>query len=97
MVGVAVLVDGVQIPLDFLAISAVFTIPISVAAWLTFYLWFKMKGVSFGGLRLGQRGSASFVRNPLFIVAAALGVEMIPLVNAFPFWTAAIITALLVA
>ena len=97
MVGVAALVDGAQGLLTLLGIGIVLNIPISIVAWLTFYLWFKMKGVSFGGSKLGQSGSPSLVRNPLFIVAAALGIELIPFVNALPAWTAAIITALLVA
>ncbi|MBI4132741.1 MAG: hypothetical protein HY473_01405 [Candidatus Sungbacteria bacterium] len=97
MVGVAAGVDGAQGLLDLLGIGVILSIPISIVAWLTFYLWFKMKGVSFGGAKLGRSGSSSLVRNPLFIIAAALGIEMVPFVNALPAWTAAIITALLVA
>ena len=51
---------------------------IDILAWLTFYVWLKIKGVNF----IGKHG---LVHNGSFLL------ELIPLFDSLPVWTAAVI------
>lgn len=98
MLLLALAVDGAQILLDFILIGVVVNSIIDIYTWLIFYVWFKALGISFGvakGTKFGQGSlvggnSESLLKNPLVVIAVALVVEFIPVVNALPAWTAAI-------
>ena len=79
MIGVALLFDGVQFFLDVVLIGLIVNRLISIWAWLTFYLWLKIKGVKNfrGWLAIG--GIA----------------EIIPVIAALPFWTGMIIVIMI--
>jgi len=86
MLTVALLFDGLQFGTDLLHVlpiigtvaQSVADILISVWAWLTFYVWFKIRGVS-------------FINPKRFAVlnGGAL-LEMIPVINTLPAWTLAV-------
>lgn len=52
IVSVAVLYDLVQVGLDYILVGWAVNWVIDIWAWLTFYLWFKLRGVTFGGNKL---------------------------------------------
>src|SRR3989338_1424755 len=60
MVGVSLLFDGAQALFGLLVIGIVLNSVISVIAWLTFFLWFHAKGMSYG---IGLKKGASVVKN----------------------------------
>lgn len=86
MLVTTLLFDGLQfgtdlfhaLPLIGTVAQSVVDILISVWAWLTFYVWFKIRGVS-------------FINPKRFAVlnGGAL-IEMIPIVNSLPAWTLAV-------
>ncbi|HEY4517925.1 MAG TPA: hypothetical protein VJI74_03510 [Candidatus Paceibacterota bacterium] len=80
MLGVAIMIDGIQLILDLLIIGAVFTIPLDVIAWCLFFVWFLLCGVNFWNR--GGRNAFAF-----FGVSAF---EIIPFLNALPGWTLAV-------
>ncbi len=84
MVGVALAVDGIQ-ALASAFIIGVFISPfITLFAWLTFWLWFKLNGVSFG------------TKPKNFLVLGGGGlVELIPVLNILPGWTLSVTTLLI--
>jgi ABC-type proline/glycine betaine transport system permease subunit len=75
MVSVAFFFDVLQWLLDFIFMSWLVTI----FAWLTFYVWFKMRGISFA---TPKRAS---------VLGVGTIVDLIPIVGALA-WTAMIIT-----
>ena len=87
MVCVALLYDALQVGLNLIMVGFGFLVTwiISIWAWLTFYLWFKLKGVSFmkWSNTLKLNGGGFFEIIP------------IPLVSALPLWTAAVVTLIL--
>ena len=88
MVGVSLLFDGAQALFGLLVIGIVLNSAISVLAWLTFFLWFHAKGMSYG---IGLKNGASVVKNPMVINAAAFLIGLIPILNILPERTVAII------
>lgn len=78
MIGVAVIYDAIQGFLTFILIGFLVNWIITIWAWLTFYFWFKTKGVSF-------LGSKALVLN-----GGGLA-EFIPGFNSLPVWTAAVV------
>lgn len=101
MVGTALAFDGGQVLFDLIIAGAAINRGVDVIAWLTFFLWFKVKGVSFGmprpgagGAKTGAGGKTSSLRNPLVAIAIAFVIEFIPFLDALPAWTAAVIATL---
>lgn len=88
MVGVSLLFDGAQALLGLLYIGIILNSAISVIAWLTFFLWFHAKGMSYGA---GLKGGFSMAKNPMVINAAAFLIGLIPLLNVLPERTVAIV------
>lgn len=88
MIGVALLVDAAQALATLLLIGVVLNTVIGIIAWLIFFVWFKMKGVSFGFPTRGGKGG--LVRNPLMLIAGAGAVEFIPFINNLPAWALAV-------
>jgi glycopeptide antibiotics resistance protein len=75
MICVAIFFDVLQALLTFIFMGWV----VGIFAFLTFYLWFKLRGLSFmKPKRLLTFGGASLI-------------EIIPFLSALPAWTAAII------
>lgn len=79
MVATALLFDGTQAFLEWILIGFAVNWLINILAWLTFFVWFKFKGVSFMNLK------RSVIFNGGFFL------ELIPLVAELPLWTATII------
>ena len=79
MIIMALLIDGTQFLLGLLVIGFVLNWIVSFYAWLSFYVWFKILNVSMSDAR-GMK--------ILLTMGAALGVELIPLINMLPAWTA---------
>ena len=73
--------DFLQGILNFAIIGVVMSSLVSVAAWLTFFMWFKFHDVGFfeGGVR------------KVIIMGAALLVEIVPILNTLPAWTVAVL------
>lgn len=88
MIGVSLLFDGAQALLGLLVIGIVLNSAISVVAWLTFFLWFHAKGMSYG---VGLKGGLSTAKNPMVINAAAFLIGLIPILNILPERTVAIV------
>lgn len=93
-------IDGFQALLDLLLIGIVLNFPVDIIAWLTFYIYFKMKGMSFGfsrgwGKKIRSGDYGSMMKNPLFTIAVAFVVEFIPIISALPAWTLAIVMILI--
>ena len=84
---VALIFDGIQAFLALILIGIVLNWIVSIVAGLIFYFWMKNLGVSMQEAK-GMRIILSFL--------SAAGIEFIPLMNAFPAWTAfAILTVIL--
>lgn len=75
MIGVAFLFDAAEVFFDFILIGFVINPVLSVIAWLTFFVWFHSKGMS-SGLSL-KGGFTSIMKNPMFMNAATLAVELL--------------------
>ncbi|MCK4386782.1 MAG: hypothetical protein KAV41_01695 [Candidatus Pacebacteria bacterium] len=77
MIAAALFYDGVQTLLTAVGIGPFVNWLISIFAWLTFWLWFTIKGVS-------------FTNNPkrLFTFMGGSLLEIIPLIATLPIWTA---------
>lgn len=79
LVLVAMLIDGLQLFLNFIIIGVVVNWIIDVFALLLFYVWLKMLGMN-------MYESKGF--KTLLALIGAMGVEILPLVNSLPAWTA---------
>jgi len=84
MLSVALFFDGFQALLTLLLIGPFVNWLISIFAWLTFFLWFLLKGVH-------------FTNNPKKILTFMGGsfTEIIPLVSSLPIWTATVALTIL--
>lgn len=78
MIGVATIYDALQAFLTFIIIGFLVNWIITIWAWLTFYFWFKFRGVSFLGTKSVSLNGGALI-------------ELIPGLNALPAWTAAVI------
>ena len=87
MIAVALCFDAAQFLLSLTGAGAIFTIPIDVLAWLTFFVWFILVS-GWSGMIERQ-----FKRQATLAVAALI--EAIPFLNIIPGWTLAIETTLL--
>lgn len=87
MISVALFYDLLQAGIDLITFGFGFTVNwlVSIWAWLTFFLWFKIKGVDFKQWKntLGFNGGAFMEIIP------------IPLINSLPVWTASTIMMIL--
>ncbi len=87
MITVAVIFDIIQALLDLLhfiplvgnIFAIISTSLLSVFAWLTFYLWMKIKGIDFASPKRSLSLGGGFI------------FELIPILNALPGWTLAVI------
>lgn len=83
---VALGIDGVQAFLNFIIIGIVVNWIVSIVAWFIFYMWLKNLGIS-----MNEAGGARV----LISLGAAFGLELLPLINFLPGWTAfAILTVI---
>lgn len=79
MIIVALVFDGIQLLLQLIPIlGQILAFLISVFAFLTFYLWFKLKGLHF-----------SVTKRLVFFGGTAFEVAL-PILNAIPIWTASV-------
>ena len=76
---VALGIDGLQAFLDLIIIGVVLNWIIDIFAWLLFFIWLKMLGISMAD---GKGTSA------LIFLGLAFGFELLPILNALPGWTA---------
>lgn len=101
MIGVALLFDGAQAASEALFGLSMFLMPlgimsgmvIDIIAWLTFLVWLYSRR-----LHMMKRGGAAGIlkgQEPFVIIAAAFGIEIIPVINALPGWSAAIATIII--
>jgi len=83
MIGTAILIDGTQTFLTLILIGPFVNWLISIFAWMTFFLWFMLKGVK-------------FTKNPkkIFTLAGGSLLEAIPIIASFPIWTLTISTTI---
>ena len=83
MVVMALLFDGVQAFLEWILIGFAVNWLINILAWLTFFIWFKFRDVSFMNLK-----RAAIFNGGFFL-------ELIPLMAQLPLWTATIVTMII--
>ncbi len=80
LVWLALFFDGSQFLLNLVPILGNFlSMVFGFFAWLSFYVWLKTKGVQFSGIKKGGT-----------LIGAAI-IELVPVVNAIPAWTFAIL------
>lgn len=89
MISVALFYDGAQFLVNWLSVDVVTFIGATLAwlsslmvdvwAFLTFYVWFKVKGVSFANPKRG------------LTMAGATLIELIPVLSSLPAWTLAVV------
>ena len=101
LIAIALLFDGAQLIIELLTGLSVFLLPLGIAvgwvvdiwAWLTFFLWLHSIGLSM--IKKGGLGESGLGKEPFVIIATAFGIEFIPIINALPVWTAAIVTLII--
>ncbi len=77
MIGTSILYDGIQIILALIPIVGwILSFLVGVFAWLTFYLWTKIKGLDI------SNGTKKII-----IKWVTPGIELVPILNALPTWT----------
>lgn len=81
MIWLALFYDGTQFLLNFIPVigNMLSSLLIGLWAWLSFYIWFKIKGVSF-----------SKPTRSITLFGAGI-TEMVPILNALPAWTLAVL------
>ncbi|MBU1046334.1 hypothetical protein KKH36_00965 [Patescibacteria group bacterium] len=84
MISTALFIDGFQFLLLILLIGPFVNWMISILAFMTFWLWFTLKGVK-------------FIRNPknFFTLSGGTLVEIIPILGSLPAWTLTITSLVL--
>jgi len=83
MIVVALCYDGVQVFLEWIVIGVAVNWILDIWAWLTFYVWFKMKNVSFANPKRALSLNGGFL------------LEFIPGLDELPCWTGAVIIMVL--
>lgn len=86
MIAVALFFDGIQfaaglinfIPFVGFILALVITSGVSIFAWLTFFLWFRLAGSKFDSKIVSTTVGTFFI-------------ELIPILNALPAWTLSIV------
>ena len=78
MVVVALVFDIVQMILDFLGAGVILDTILSILAWVVFFFWFRIHGVKFSGKMANAFGTGFLI-------------ELIPILNFLPAWTATVI------
>ncbi|MEA2112713.1 MAG: hypothetical protein U9P50_01945 [Patescibacteria group bacterium] len=83
MIGTAILIDSIQALLTMILIGPFVNWMISIFAWMTFFLWFILKGVR-------------FTSNPkrVFTFLGGSLLEAVPIIATLPVWTAVISTTI---
>lgn len=89
MIAVALFYDGAQFVVNWLSVDIVTFVGATLAwlgsllvdiwAFLTFYVWFKLHGISFANPKRG------------LTMAGAILIEIIPVLSALPAWTLAVV------
>jgi len=84
MISTAIIVDGIQAFLTIIFIGPFVNWLISIFAWMTFFLWFALKGIK-------------FTNNPkrVFTFMGGSLLEIIPGIATLPAWTATITITIL--
>ena len=82
MIGVAVLIDGIQFLLTLTVIGSLVSMLLSVFVWVAFLLWFALQGVSYFDKGAATRG---------FILIFSVIVELVPMINALPATTLGVV------
>lgn len=81
MVCVSIFIDLIQFLLNFIPIIGWIVIwIINLIVWLTFYIWFRARGVNFSGSKKANNLAVAFV------------LELIPILDALPAWTFAVVS-----
>jgi len=79
MIIVALLFDGIQAVINLIPIvGQILSFLLSIFAFLTFYVWFKMNGISFAKPKRAGK-----------LIGGGL-IELIPILNVLPAWTLAV-------
>jgi hypothetical protein len=79
MLGTAILFDVFQFLVELIPVAGqILSILITIVAWATFYLWFKIKGIK-------------FTKTKKFAFVGGFIIEFIPIINMLPTWTLSII------
>lgn len=81
LLATALLVDTFQTMLGLVIVGALFSPLITVLAWLSYFVWYKLLDIGFM-----DRGVQK-----LFIFFGAGLLEMIPYINIIPAWTTSVI------
>lgn len=81
LLATAISLDLIQALLSLLVVGVVLNGVVSLFAWLSYYLWYKVLDIGF--LDVGVRKILTFMGGGLL--------EMIPIVNTLPSWTISVI------
>lgn len=79
MIITALAYDAAQVFLEWILVGFAVNWILNIWAWLTFYVWFKLKNVGFANLKRGLSLNGGFI------------LEFIPLLEELPMWTASVI------
>lgn len=82
IIGVAVLVDGIQFLLTLTVLGSLLSVLLTFFASVGFFLFFLLLGVKYTGKGGGVK---------LFSMLGASVAELIPFINAIPAWTAGVV------
>lgn len=91
MLAVAICVDSTQMLVDLLhfipavgnILAWITSTLLSIVTWLTFFIWFKIKGIDFTSGKQATKRLLAF--------AGGFLAELIPVIDALPAWTFSII------
>lgn len=87
MLAVAGVFDLIQFLISFIPyVGWIISVFLSIFVWLTFYMWFKLNGISF--LDKGARLAITFFLGAI--------IEVIPIINILPGWTLSVVLMLLI-
>lgn len=87
MLAVAGVFDLIQFLISFIPyVGWIISVFLSIFVWLTFYMWFKLNGISF--LDKGSRLAITFFLGAI--------IEVIPIINILPGWTLSVVLMLLI-
>jgi hypothetical protein len=82
----AIIIDALQLVLGLMIIGFVLNTLITVMAWLSYFLWYKLLDISF--IDAGLRKAVLFMGTGL--------IEVIPFINGIPTWTLSVILMILI-
>ncbi len=84
MISTALFFDAIQFFVSFIPfLGEVISVCLSVCVFLTFFLWFKFKGIKFNNLKKSSSMIIGFL------------IELIPIIDMLPGWTAAVVLTII--